>query len=292
MASVEGFCDYFEVELINSFCVLPLYHVSGLMQFMRSFTTGGKLVVLPFKTLETGDRSFVDPEVFFLSLVPTQLQRLLDSGETAHPVNQNSKLSSVAAQSATQNSIAWLARFHTVLLGGAPAWSDLLDRARSQRIRLAPTYGMTETASQIATLKPDDFLNGHTNAGQVLPHAQITIRNPSGEILSPHQIGMITIQATSLAWDYYPELSGDSYGSRVAIKTTHPPTAVLSPCQNSCSGGLGELGPQAAGDEVFSVTLCHGKHFGRGEVPRTHPLLVPSIGSRLRFRRERRFRRL
>ncbi|MGB6299775.1 MAG: AMP-binding protein, partial [Rivularia sp. (in: cyanobacteria)] len=46
-ASVRGFQKYFEVEKINSFCVLPLYHVSGLMQFMRCFITGGKLIVLP-----------------------------------------------------------------------------------------------------------------------------------------------------------------------------------------------------------------------------------------------------
>ncbi|MBD2076402.1 2-succinylbenzoate--CoA ligase [Phormidium sp. FACHB-592] len=205
MVSVEGFREYFEVEPINSFCVLPLYHVSGLMQFMRSFTTGGKLVVLPFKALEAGDRSNLNPEEFFLSLVPTQLQRLLDGesrGQKAAGRRQETQHSTSLL--APDSSIAWLARFHTVLLGGAPAWSELLDRARSQRIRLAPTYGMTETASQIATLKPDDFLNGQTNAGHVLPHAQLTIRNPSGDILKTDQIGNITIQAKSLAWSYFP----------------------------------------------------------------------------------------
>ncbi|XHX79561.1 MAG: AMP-binding protein [Stenomitos frigidus ULC029] len=233
MASVEGFRAYFEVEPINSFCVLPLYHVSGLMQFLRSFTTGGKLVVLPFKALEAGDRSCVAPDDFFLSLVPTQLQRLLDSDKAAHLVSQNSKLK-------TQNSIAWLTRFHTVLLGGAPAWSDLLDRARSQRIRLAPTYGMTETASQIATLKPDDFLNGQTNAGHVLPHAQITICNPSGNILRPYQIGNVTIQAKSLAWGYYPEFSDNCCRSEVTTPTNQPAAAdALAPCQNSRSGVWG-----------------------------------------------------
>ena len=48
-ASVRGFKEYFQRDKINSFCVLPLYHVSGLMQFMRCFLTGGKLVILPFK---------------------------------------------------------------------------------------------------------------------------------------------------------------------------------------------------------------------------------------------------
>jgi O-succinylbenzoic acid--CoA ligase len=91
----------------------------------------------------------------------------------------------------------WLSRFATVLLGGAPPWDTLLIKARFHQIRLAPTYGMTETASQIATLKPDEFLQGKFNSGKVLPHAKITIDN---------QPGNINIQTQSLALGYYPEI--------------------------------------------------------------------------------------
>ncbi|NES25611.1 MAG: AMP-binding protein, partial [Symploca sp. SIO3E6] len=56
MASVAGFHQYFEQKPINSFCVLPLYHVSGLMQFLRSLTTGGRIVIMPFKALTEGRR--------------------------------------------------------------------------------------------------------------------------------------------------------------------------------------------------------------------------------------------
>jgi O-succinylbenzoic acid--CoA ligase len=184
MASVQGFKEYFQLNYINSFCVLPLYHVSGLMQFMRSFTTGGQLAILPFKALESGQIYNIEISTFFISLVPTQLQRLL----------QNPALAK------------WISQFETVMLGGAPAWDELLEKARFHGIRLAPTYGMTETASQIATLKPDDFLNGKVNSGQILPHAQITIRNQQGEILNSNQAGNITIQAQSLALGYYPKI--------------------------------------------------------------------------------------
>lgn len=182
MASVQGFQQYFQIEQVNSFCVLPLYHVSGLMQFMRSYTTGGRLAILPFKALEAGEICDIKPAEFFLSLVPTQLQRLL------------------------QCAPAWLSRFQTVLLGGAPAWTELLEQARHHSIRLAPTYGMTETASQIVTLKPQDFLGGNNSCGQVLPHAQVTIRGSSGEILSQNKIGAIAIQTDSLMLGYYPHL--------------------------------------------------------------------------------------
>ncbi|MEG4027022.1 MULTISPECIES: 2-succinylbenzoate--CoA ligase [unclassified Microcoleus] len=186
-ASVQGFQQYFKVDKINSFCVLPLYHVSGLMQFMRSFTTGGKLAIQPFKELENGKKSDIEPEEFFISLVPTQLQRLLQNPDTAN----------------------WLGRFRAVLLGGAPAWPELLETARNYQIKLAPSYGMTETASQIATLKPEDFLAGNNSSGQTLPHAQITIRSAKGEILCDNKIGNIVVNAQSLALGYYPELFGD-----------------------------------------------------------------------------------
>jgi len=182
MASVQGFQHYFQLNAINSCCVLPLYHVSGLMQFLRSFTSGGRLVILPFKELAT-----LAPEIDpadFLSLVPTQLQRLLQN-----PAN-----------------LSWLSRFQAVLLGGAPAWPELLETARSHRIPLAPTYGMTETASQIATLKPVAFLAGNNSCGQVLPHAKVTIRSPQGEPLDPDHIGVVTAEADSLALGYYPDL--------------------------------------------------------------------------------------
>ena len=186
-ASVQGFQQHFKIDKINCFCVLPLYHVSGLMQFMRCFTTGGKLAIQPFKELENSKKSDIAPEEFFISLVPTQLQRLLQNPDTAN----------------------WLSRFPTVLLGGAPAWPELLATARKHQIKLALTYGMTETASQIATLKPEDFLAGNDSCGQVLPHAKVTIRSAQGEILCYNIVGNIAVNAKSLALGYYPKQFGD-----------------------------------------------------------------------------------
>jgi O-succinylbenzoic acid--CoA ligase len=193
-ASVVGLQNYFERSVINSFCVLPVYHVSGLMQFMRSLLTGGKLVITTTKYLENNLNSPLDisncreifpkisteinPQEFFLSLVPTQLQKLLTNPQA----------------------IPWLTQFSAIFLGGGAAWQELLTQARALQIPLALTYGMTETASQIATLKPQDFLGEnsaiHNTCGQVLPHAQLSLSD----------LGVITIKSTSLAVGYYPEL--------------------------------------------------------------------------------------
>ncbi|MEB3343080.1 2-succinylbenzoate--CoA ligase [Okeania sp.] len=189
ISSVKGFQEYFQVQKINSFCVLPLYHVSGLMQFMRSFTTGGNLVILPsYKDIFDKKEWNINPSEFFISLVPTQLKNLLQNAEIAN----------------------WLSNFQTVLLGGAAAWEELFNVARKYQIKLAPTYGMTETASQVATLKPEDFLAGNNSNGQVLPHAKIIVQSESREILGQNQIGNIIIKANSLALGYYPNTFNNS----------------------------------------------------------------------------------
>ncbi|NEP03290.1 MAG: 2-succinylbenzoate--CoA ligase, partial [Symploca sp. SIO2E9] len=197
MASVQGFHQYFGSKPINSFCVLPLYHVSGLMQFLRSFTTGGRIVILPFKAMVEEAGHNLDPTEFFISLVPTQLARLL--GEDAS---------------------AWLSKFKTVLLGGAPAWESLLEEARRHQIPLALTYGMTETASQVVTLKPEAFLSGNNSCGQVLPHAQVTIHNLSGEILAANHTGIINIEADSLTLGYYHHVNTPNPKSKIKNLTS------------------------------------------------------------------------
>ncbi|KGF73938.1 hypothetical protein DO97_06265 [Neosynechococcus sphagnicola sy1] len=126
---------------------------------------------------------------FFLSLVPTQLQRLL-----GHPEGGG-----------------WLSRFRTVFLGGAPPWPELLTQARASGIPLALTYGMTETAAQIATLRPQAFLQGQSHCGSVLPHAHVRICDPTGQPLPLNQPGTIDIQAPSLALGYYPDAPGSGF---------------------------------------------------------------------------------
>ena len=174
-ASVKGFEKYFDCQNINSFCTLPLYHVSGLMQFMRSFITGGNLVICPYKAVQTAEFDF-DTKDYFISLVPTQLQVFIESVPE------------------------WLSGFKTVLLGGAPARRSLLNTARRHNISIAPIYGMTETASGVVALKPADFLAGNNSSGRVLPHARVTIKPID------NKIGSIEISCASLCLGYYPQL--------------------------------------------------------------------------------------
>ena len=189
-ASVRGFCNYFSINTVNSFCILPLYHVSGLMQFMRSFLTSGKIAILSYSDLKQGKKPNINTPDFFISLVPTQLQFLLQSQRD------------------------WLSNFQTILLGGAPLWQSLLDEARKYKLPLAPTYGMTETASQIVTLKPQDFFQGNNSSGRVLPHARVTILDEKGNLQDKNKVGSIALTAKSLYLGYY----GDSRNNQTLEK--------------------------------------------------------------------------
>jgi O-succinylbenzoic acid--CoA ligase len=108
-AAVQGFQEFYQVEAIDSYCILPLHHVSGLMQLWRSLITGGQLL-LPSKQQHFSQSP---PPHFFISLVPTQLQRLLPTKAT------------------------WLRQFKAVLVGGASVWPDLIDMARLAQIPLS-----------------------------------------------------------------------------------------------------------------------------------------------------------
>ena len=180
MVAIQGFRAHFGVDPVHAYCVLPLFHVSGLMQALRVLVSGGQLALQPYGDLKAGKRLALPPGGF-LSLVPTQLQDLLAQGDDALP---------------------WLRGFRAVLLGGAPAWRSLLDQAQAQAIPLALTYGMTETAAQVATLLPEEFLAGHRSSGRPLPHLVLTIVDDQGRPRPAGQAGSILIKSGALAQGY------------------------------------------------------------------------------------------
>jgi o-succinylbenzoate---CoA ligase len=184
-AAVWGFQEFHELGKINSVCTLPLYHVSGLMQLIRSILTDGSLFFVDFHQLCNTQSLLLDRieiSSYFISLVPTQLSKLLD-------LDPN-----------------WLTQFQTILLGGAPPSLELLNRARIAKLPLALTYGMTETGSQITSLKSAEFLAGNDSCGQVLPHAKIELKSSTDNL-----VNSIQIEAKSLMLGYFPNLDRLTY---------------------------------------------------------------------------------
>ena len=80
-AAVRGFCMHFGTSRVNAVSVLPLHHVSGLMSWMRCALTDGKFLACDWREIEAGRRPRCGQGEWVISLVPTQLQRLLASAE-------------------------------------------------------------------------------------------------------------------------------------------------------------------------------------------------------------------
>ena len=176
-AAVKGFCGHFGMERVNCIGVLPLHHVSGFMPWMRSALTGGKFIPWDWKEIEAGRFPSGAVDDCCLSLVPTQLQRLVASAEA----------------------VQWLRKFRIVFVGGGPAWEGLLDQAADLEIPLSPSYGATETAAMVAALKPGEFLSGARGCGTAMPHARIDIAKG----------GVVRICGESVFRGYFPGISTD-----------------------------------------------------------------------------------
>ena len=174
-AAVRGFCTHFKMTQVNAAGLLPLHHVSGLMAWMRCALTGGEFRPLNWKAIEGGDLPALPakPQGWVISLVPTQLERLLWSAAA----------------------VEWLRGFRTVFLGGAPAWPELLERAVAQQLPLSPGYGLTETAAMVTALRPPEFLLGLRSSGSALPHATVRIGDDN----------VIMVGGESLFRGYHPQ---------------------------------------------------------------------------------------
>ncbi len=98
-------------------CALPVHHIGGLLVLLRAARSGTEAQII-----DPGDTgALVRAEGDHVSLVPTQLRRLLES--------------------APQSLRSW----RSVLVGGGPAESGMLETARSVGTPLICSYGMTET---------------------------------------------------------------------------------------------------------------------------------------------------
>ncbi len=141
---------------------LPLHHVSGLLPLVRCRLWGARHRRLdPAWLRDPGLLAGAVPlpagRAGLLSLVPTQLQRLL------------------AAPAAAE----WLKRLAVIWVGGAPLGDELAERARRAGLPLAPCYGATETAAMVTALPPTSFLAGERGCGDPLQDVELRI-DPAG----------------------------------------------------------------------------------------------------------------
>ncbi|MGP0053164.1 MAG: class I adenylate-forming enzyme family protein [Solirubrobacteraceae bacterium] len=190
-------------------CPMPLAHVGGLSIQLRS-AIYATTVILHERFDTTAALAALmdgDQRVTLVSLVPTMLSRLLDAGLREPPT------------------------LRRALLGGGPIAPALLDRARERGVDIAPSYGMTEACSQIAT------------DGYPLLGTELAIDAELGEIL----VRGATVAAGALSadgWLHTGDLGRLDAAGRVVITGRGADTIVTG-------------GENVAPAEVESVLLQH-----------------------------------
>jgi O-succinylbenzoic acid--CoA ligase len=137
---------------------LPIYHIGGLAILVRATLGGGAVVMADLK--QTTAKTFKHLKISHLSVVPTQLYRMLQNEE----IRQS------------------LAKLKAILIGGSDIPRDLIRKASHYGLPIHTTYGSTEMSSQVTTTKPKEPPEKLLTAGPVLNYRKLKIAH-DGEIL-------------------------------------------------------------------------------------------------------------
>jgi O-succinylbenzoic acid--CoA ligase len=140
---------------------LPMFHVGGLMIPLRCAEAGATLVVHETFDPERLWRDLHGYEITHVSLVPAMLAKLLEHYAGQPPPRH----------------------LRVMLAGGGALSPGLAQAVLDAGWPLCPSYGMTETASQVATVYPPpcDYTAGVV--GRPLSHLQLKIEPTSGRIM-------------------------------------------------------------------------------------------------------------
>lgn len=164
---------------------LPLFHIGAIQLLLMPFVSGGRLVFPKgrFDAAEVLD-AVADEGVTMWSAVPTMVERVL-----AEPRSEKRNLTSL----------------RTIVLGGAPVSSSLLERLSqafpNARRGVGQAYGLTEAGGVLATGVAKSTRPG--SSGRIVPVAEIRIDQPDDD-------GVGEIQARSPAvMDSYWGLPND-----------------------------------------------------------------------------------
>jgi O-succinylbenzoic acid--CoA ligase len=162
---------------------LPWQHIGGIQVMLRS-----RLLDIPLTVHDRFDvQRVAASDATLVSLVPTQLARLLDGGVD-------------------------LSRFRVILLGGSGASQELLDRAHAAEAPVVTTYGMSETAGGcVYDGRPLDGVDV-----KIDPNTRIRVRGPmlmAGYRLQPE----LTDEVLEAGWLITSDLGGFDGDGRLRV---------------------------------------------------------------------------
>ncbi len=154
---------------------LPLFHVGGLSILLRSVIYGITAIIHDSFDPVAVNRAIDEDGVTIFSAVSVMLQRMIEArGDRPYPPT-----------------------LRCILLGGGPAPRNLLEACAQRAIPVVQTYGLTESASQVATLAPEETLRKLGSAGKPLFPTELRI-----EAASPGEVGEIIVRGPTITPGY------------------------------------------------------------------------------------------
>jgi len=159
-------------------CV-PLFHMSGLSIILRNVIYGIPVIIQPKFLPKAVNKSIQEEAVTIVSVVSSMLARMLNElGQDRYPGS-----------------------FRCMLTGGGPIPDSLLKTCREKQIPVYQTYGLTETASQIATLSPEYMDSKLGSAGKPLFSSELQIVGEDGRKV-PGEVGEIVVRGPNVTQGY------------------------------------------------------------------------------------------
>lgn len=169
-------------------CTVPIFHISGFSMLCKCILHGARLDLYEKFDVEAVANQLIQGTATRMSAVAVMLEKVISYIEDIH-------------EKASP-------RFQLILGGGGPIPEDYLKRAAKIGIKIAQTYGMTETSSQTATLSSEDALRKLGSAGKALMFNEIKIENA----IKPFEHGEICVKGDHVTPGYI--------GRHAAIPTT------------------------------------------------------------------------
>ncbi len=160
---------------------LPLFHVGGLSIVLRSVLNGTTGVIHESFDPARANAAIDEEGMTIVSLVSTMLQRMLE----------------------LRDDRPFPSSLRCVLLGGGPLPPELVQRCVRAGIPVAQTYGLTETASQVTTLPPEQTPRRIACSGRPLLVTELRIEREDGTAAGPGEAGEIVLRGPTVSPGYF-----------------------------------------------------------------------------------------
>jgi acyl-CoA synthetase (AMP-forming)/AMP-acid ligase II len=195
MAYLLGAVEYASAEPDEAVLIsVPPYHIAGMANLLSNLFAGRRLVYLENFSASGWLQRARESSVTHAMVVPTMLSRIVDALDAGEEPP---------------------AALRSLSYGGSRTSPSVLERALTvfPNTGFVNAYGLTETASTIALLGPDDHREALasddplirrrlSSAGRLLPMVEAEIRDDDGQVVPAGDVGILFLRGEQIAGEY------------------------------------------------------------------------------------------